>query len=405
MKRKLLYCLLIVAATFAFNKATVAQSIADGYYFIKSAYSYAAANTSIYDPQSTEYVKFHTCENSKYDIFKIEQTEEGKYTVRNAGTGRYVIKFVATNSVLLSSKLEDGIYIVFDKEGDIYRWRDSEQTRYYNWNGSALNGGAPLNSTYNYHDWELVAVNKGLLESFGITGDSIPSDIVAPKDTVAYIDATWESLGTSITWYNNNVEASGGKFTKGYQSRVREVLPFKRFINKGISGGCIDGCPGQVTFANYYTIEHGINDWGHSTPVGTMDDYLNNTKNGTFAATYRILLDKIYATNPNAQVVLCTPRKGYGFGNYLPSSCDAELNGIYLKDYADIIRQIAEYESLPLADFFGLCGNQRNLDKLSIDVALHPNDPGYQLMADVLIKEMRKILVHEIINPVAEDDF
>ena len=73
MKRKLLYCLLIVAATFAFNKATVAQSIADGYYFIKSAYSYAAANTSIYDPQSTEYVKSHTCENSKYDIFKLNR--------------------------------------------------------------------------------------------------------------------------------------------------------------------------------------------------------------------------------------------------------------------------------------------------------------------------------------------
>ncbi|MGN1213699.1 MAG: RICIN domain-containing protein, partial [Bacteroidaceae bacterium] len=127
MKRKLLYCLLIVAATFAFNKATVAQSIADGYYFIKSAYTHASANSCIYDPQSTEYVKIHTCENSKYDIFKIEQTEEGKYTVRNAGTGRYVIKFVATNSVLLSSTLEEDTYIVFDKVDDIYRWKDNKQ--------------------------------------------------------------------------------------------------------------------------------------------------------------------------------------------------------------------------------------------------------------------------------------
>ena len=160
-------------------------------------------------------------------------------------------------------------------------------------------------------------MDKGLLESLGITGDSIPDNIDIPKDTVAYIDASWESLGTSITWNNNNVSSA---FTKGYQTRVREVLPFKGFINKGVNAGCIGGCPGQVTFANYYTIEHGINDWGHSTPVGTMEDYINNTKNGSFAATYRELLDKIYATNPNAMVVLCTPRKGYGFGGYLPDT-------------------------------------------------------------------------------------
>ena len=30
---------------------------------------------------------------------------------------------------------------------------------------------------------------------------------------------------------------------------------------------------------------------------------------------------------------------------------------------------------------------------------------GYQLMADVLVKAMKKVLIHPIINPVAEDDF
>lgn len=98
--------------------------------------------------------------------------------------------------------------------------------------------------------------------------------------------------------------------------------------------------------------------------------------------------------NPKAKIVLCTPRKSYGFGGYLPNHWyDPNEIGIYLKEFADIIKQIAEYESLPVADFFNECGGQHNLDQLSIDVALHPNDDGYQMMANVLIKAFEKIIV------------
>lgn len=381
------------------------EIVSNGFYYIRSAYNspYVGSDEVVYDSSDEDCLKIHSNGYEKKDIFLIKQTGTKQYSAQNLGTGRYIVKFESSNGVVLADQPEDGTYLVFDLvQGSVYRWKDNHQSCYYNWNGASVNCGAGLSSQYNYHDWELVPVSSDMLEAFGIKGDSIPDDIVPPKDSVAYIDASWESLGTSITWYNNNVSSA---FTKGYQTRVREVLPFKKFFNKGVNAGCIAGCPGQVTYANYYTIEHGINDWGHSTPVGTMDDYINNTKNGTFAATYRELLDKIYATNPNAMVVLCTPRKGYGFGGYLPDNCNDALNGIYLKDYAEIIRQIAEYESIPVADFFALCGNQRNLADLSIDKALHPNDNGYQLMADVLVKAMRKVLVHKIVNPVAEDDF
>ena len=381
------------------------EIVEDGFYFIRSAYDspYVGSDVVCYDPSEEDCVKTHNNGYEKKDIFLIKQTGTKQYSAQNLGTGRYITKFDASTGVALSKEQEEGTYMVFDLvKGSVYHWKDNHQSTYYNWNGNNVNCGAGLSSQYNYHDWELVAVSSELLEALGVSGDTIPSTIEQPKDTVAYIDACWESLGTSITWYNNNVSSA---FTKGYQTRVREVLPFKKFINKGVNASCISGCAGQVTYANYYTIEHGVNDWGHSTPVGTIDDYKNNTNNGTFAASYRVLLDKIYATNPNAMVVLCTPRKAYGFGGYLPDNCNDALNGIYLEDYAKIVREIAEYESLPVADFFALCGNQHNLAQLSIDTALHPNDNGYQLMADVLVKAMRKVLVHPIVNPVAEDDF
>lgn len=207
------------------------------------------------------------------------------------------------------------------------------------------------------------------------------------------VDGTWCSVGTSITWYNNNVASSNNRFTRGYQDRVMDKLKFKELINVGDNGGCVDRSVSKPVKADYYTIEHGINDWGNSVKVGTIDDYINNTQNGTFAASYRKLIDAIYALNPDAKIVLCTPRKGYGFSGYLPAHWYDAKNGIYLKQYADLVKEIAAYESLPVADFFGECGAQHNLDKLSIDVALHPNDDGYQLMANVLVKAFEKIIV------------
>ena len=198
---------------------------------------------------------------------------------------------------------------------------------------------------------------------------------------------TWCSLGTSISWYNNNVAASGGRFSRGYQDRVRDVLVFDGFVNPAINGGVIASqAAAAVPKADWYTVEHGVNDWGHTVKVGTIEDYRGNAKNGTFYESYRILVDKIRAANPAAKVILCTPRKAYGFGTYLPKSSSEPKGGIYLGEYADAVRAIAAEEGFPVADFYANCGENDELKGLSIDVALHPNDPGFQRMADELLR-------------------
>ena len=116
---------------------------------------------------------------------------------------------------------------------------------------------------------------------------------------------------------------------------------------------------------------------------------------GPFTEATPAQWDRIFAVNPKAKIVLCTPRKAYGFSGYLPNNCMSDLNGIYLKDYVDIIRQIAEYEGFPLADFYAECGGQRDLARMSMDTALHPNDEGYQMMANVLIPAMKKVITFD----------
>ncbi len=236
----------------------------------------------------------------------------------------------------------------------------------------------------------VLSVSPSTVDEIEFSMDA-PSGVIATGSGPREVNGTWCSVGTSITWYNDNV--AEGRFTRGYQDRVMDNLIFTKLFNVGDNGGWVARSVDRPVKADYYSIEHGINDWGNSVPVGTIDDYINNTNNGTFAADYRRLIDKIFSLNPNAKVVLCTPRKAYGFGDYLPAHWYDAKNDIYLEDYAKLIRQIAEYESMPVADFFSLCGGQHNLKELSIDVALHPNDDGYQMMANVLTKAFEKIII------------
>ena len=218
----------------------------------------------------------------------------------------------------------------------------------------------------------------------------VVSGCVTVNGTRTSMSGTWCSLGTSITWYNNHVDASGGRFTRGYQDRVLDKLAFEGFVNCGVNGGVVASQFGHLQYADWYTIEHGINDWGHSTRPGSIVDYVSNASNGTFAANYRILIDKVRMLNPSARIILCTPRRGYGFGTYLPAHSTEPKNGIWLEEYVRLVREIASYEKLPVADFYAACGEDHELANLSIDVALHPNDAGYQRMADELIRAFRQ---------------
>lgn len=211
-----------------------------------------------------------------------------------------------------------------------------------------------------------------------IWGPSLPAEV----------DAKWCSIGTSITWYNSHPN----RFKEGYQTRVLKQLKFREFVNVGVNGGCVSSAPGSVVPADVYTIEHGINDWGHSVKVGTIDDYVNNTSNGTFAATYRKLIDRIREVSPSAKIVLCTPRKAYGFGTYLPASSSEPKKGIYLAEYAEVVRAIAAREGFPVADFYARCGENDELESLSIDKALHPNDAGFERMAQELVPALVEAL-------------
>ena len=66
--------------------------------------------------------------------------------------------------------------------------------------------------------------------------------------------------------------------------------------------------------------------------------------------------------------------------------------GLYLEDYVEAIRDIADAYSLPIIDLYSECGfNTLNIaSEYTLD-GLHANNAGYKRTNDVLISRLRSI--------------
>lgn len=209
---------------------------------------------------------------------------------------------------------------------------------------------------------------------------------------------SWVSIGDSITWLNDN--GGGNHPERGYQTRLQDRIEFGGFTNLGVNGVTMLGYNvDSIVKADIYTIALGINDWGATnlSPVGTLEDYKANTNSNAksnYAQCLRRMVNKIRELNPAAHIILMTPRRAYGFDNFLPgSSVSANGAGVYLHEFADLLIEVARYEGFFVADLYYSSGmNDGNLADYSYDVALHPNDAGMQVIANVLYEPMAKLL-------------
>ncbi|HMI05376.1 MAG TPA: SGNH/GDSL hydrolase family protein [Pedobacter sp.] len=123
---------------------------------------------------------------------------------------------------------------------------------------------------------------------------------------------TWVAIGDSITYLNDHSSETGDRVKKGYLTRVTELMPDIKYINKGFNGWTSGGIAEKIDGlglekADLYSVFLGTNDWWSGRPVGTMEDYKNGDGNKTVYGSFRIIIDKIRKLNPTARVVLITP--------------------------------------------------------------------------------------------------
>lgn len=249
----------------------------------------------------------------------------------------------------------------------------------------------------------------------------------------------WVAIGDSITYLNDHPDETGNRITQGYMTMVAEKLPNIHFKNIGKNGWTSGGIAEKfdqlgITKADIYTVFLGTNDWWQGRPLGTLDDYKNNTGNNTVNGSFKIILDKLKSLNPDAKMILITPMqrgdfiyinnyKNNAYGSY---KVKKDQN---LAQFADAILTIGQFENIPVVDLYNKSGiNQKNMVKFKrvkdangmyknykypnyIDKpfnpatdeypypqeainmtydGLHPSDKGYEKITKMLVKIMKK---------------
>lgn len=135
----------------------------------------------------------------------------------------------------------------------------------------------------------------------------------------------------------------------------------------------------------------GTNDFGHGdAPLGSFEDRTQDT----FYGACHMLFEYLINTYPEATIVIMTPLhrgnednvRGDGFK---PLDVVAPL-----VSYVKIIKEVAEYYSLPVLDMWSVSGIQPRVPVIKQKYCpdgLHPNDAGHALMAKRLEGFLRSL--------------
>jgi lysophospholipase L1-like esterase len=250
----------------------------------------------------------------------------------------------------------------------------------------------------------------------------------------------WTAIGDSITYLNDHPGETGNRITKGYMTRVIETLPNIHFINQGHNGWTSGRIAANIeklglVRSDVYSVFLGTNDWWHTDTLGHLSDYKNQTGGKTLYGAFRIIIDKIRTLNNKAKIILITPiqrsdfvyinnPKNNAYGSY------KEKNGFSLEQFVTAIDSIGHYEHITVVDLYhkkelavdrlvkfkrlkdpqtGLYKNYSYPDFIDIPFnpetdqypypaeaidmtydGLHPSDKGYEIIAAMLIKIMKK---------------
>ena len=132
--------------------------------------------------------------------------------------------------------------------------------------------------------------------------------------------------------------------------------------------------------ADIVVVFGGTNDFGHGdAPLGIMSDRTPDTFYGALHTLYISLLEK-YSESP---IVVMTPLHRLNEDNPRGDGNKPRDVG-NLKTYVDVIREVAEYYSLPVLDLYKESGLQPKVpiiyEKYFAD-GLHPNDEGHKVIA------------------------
>ena len=195
-------------------------------------------------------------------------------------------------------------------------------------------------------------------------GDSITEGVGASNSNTTYPGYLKNKYGLNVV--NTGIAgATWANYNDGYD----DISIIHQVDNTDFSG------------ADFVTIFAGTNDFGRTNgdTIGNTTDTVKNTVKG--AMNY--VIGKILAQNPNIKMAIITPmwRQRFVAGDNKDSDTNT-LGGQYLIDYVKAIEEQAKYNHIPCLNLYETCLINKHNYSTYLSDGLHPNDKGYELLAD-----------------------
>lgn len=245
-------------------------------------------------------------------------------------------------------------------------------------------------STTNYND-AFIAVKSDTDTEFILTSASKLSD---------YVTIT-SNTSSESKWHNKKVAFIGDSITQGinttydetYHQYLNAMIGFGSMYVDGIAGSCyssksdygtsktpiVNRCSNIPEDCDLVVIFAGTNDFGHSTPIGTISD----TSDVSFYGAVISCIEQIITANPDVRLAVMTPLHRAGTTHKAENV--ANDVGKVLKDYVNALREICELYSIPVIDTYSIYGLNPAISSVYsnyITDGLHPNANGHKLLAE-----------------------
>lgn len=244
-------------------------------------------------------------------------------------------------------------------------------------------------------------------------------EISGDRDVTIVDQSPW--VGKTAVFVGDSITKGSGCDGQKYWEILEEELGFSTVAGMGIGGSCwsatSDYGNGNSPLINrYQTIPEadliqifmGTNDYGHATPLGTIED----TTDVSFYGALNVILPALQQKYPSSRIVVVTPLHRYNADtnkNDLNYDYEAHpVSGKTLKDYVDAMKEVCERYSIPVIDMFSISGLNpivESIKNMYMPDGLHPNAEGHKLMANIMKYHLNLFARGghvEIVNPEYE---
>ncbi|MCM1266474.1 MAG: SGNH/GDSL hydrolase family protein [Bacteroidales bacterium] len=201
---------------------------------------------------------------------------------------------------------------------------------------------------------------------------------------VTAVEETWwqrvvDDLG--LTLYKNG--SSSGSTVSGDSTGMEDPLCACNELRTSVLAGPQGACPELII------VYLGTNDLLNAVPLGSNDGTtpVEEGEVAVFSDAYTLMIDKLQAYYPLAELFCCTLLPVGRYGTSTPYVDSVNELGLTAADYNQVIGQIAENKGLSVIDLYECGITIDNLPEMTTD-GVHPTPTGMKCIAETVEKAL-----------------